>query len=321
MVLILLVFAPLFGEEKEATPLKRPFRIGFLRTEEEQTLGPTWYESLKKFLLEQPSVVSALEKYRFTGIVLLPAEGYRDMLQRMDLNEFDLSFCSSVIFVEQHGDYRPILQLRGDIFDSRGQGMTLHKGVIIIGRQSPLFPSENQGSEKIGEYIRSHPMAFISPHNAVGYVYPRLALWRSYKVREPAEVIFCGSSEEVVKYVVSGLVDTGACESETFHTVLKTSCPDTPEGDLARILFETAPAPTDPIVIRSSLHPQKSELGRVLKGALKIFSNNSIRSGIPRVADARDENFKNLREEIADFHSLMDVSYKENSQNPLLKDK
>lgn len=321
LILVLFLFAPGFGQEKEPAPPNRPFRIGFLRTDEEQTLVPAWYESLKRFLLEQPSVASALEKYRFTSIILLQADGYRDMLQRMDLNEFDLAFCSSVIFVEQHGDYLPILQLRADIFDSRGQGMTLHKGIIIIGRHSPLFPSENSSPDKIGEYIRSHSMAFVSPHNAVGYVYPRLSLWRSYGVREPGEFIFCGSSEEVVKYVISGLVGVGACDRASLDTVLNTYCPDIPAENMVQILCETAPAPTDPVVIRSSLHPQKSEFGRVLKGALKIFYNNTNRFGIPRVADSRDENFKNLREEIADFHSLSEVSSTEKSKEPMPKDK
>ena len=319
-ILMLFLSAPSLGQEKEGAALNRPFRIGFLRTDEEQIVGPTWYESLKRFLLEQPSVASALEKYHFTSIVLLQADGYRDMLQRMDLNEFDLALCSSVIFVEQHGDYRPILQFRGDIFDSRGQGMTLHKGIGIVNRKSPFFDSLKPGSEKVREYIRSHSMAFVSPHNAVGYVYPRLALWREYGVREPGEFIFCGSSEEVVKYVVSGLVEIGACESGSLDAVLKTSCPQIPQENLVRIFFETAPAPTDPIVIRASLHPQKSDFGRVLKAALKIFYNNSSRSGIPRVADSRDENFKNLREEIADFHSLMEVSSTQKpKESPLQK--
>lgn len=294
------------GEEKNDLLTGGAFRMGFLQSEEDRSTSLSWYESLKHFLLNEPSVVSSLKKHRMNGIVLLPAEGYRDMLQRMDLNEFDLAFCSNVIFVEQKGEYRPILQWRSDIFDSRGQGMTLHKGVIIVGRTSPLFDMEKRTKSDIIKYIRSRPMAFVSVHNAVGYVYPRLCLWRNYGIREPGDFIFCRSSEEVVKYVVSGLVDLGACEKETFHSVLKNSCPDIPEEKLARVLIETPPAPTNPIVIRSSLHPQISELGRVIKGAVKIFYNNSKRSDIPRVTDSRDEDFKNLREEIAEFHKLME---------------
>jgi ABC-type phosphate/phosphonate transport system substrate-binding protein len=186
--------------------------------------------------------------------------------------------------------------------------MTLQKGVIFVGSKSPLFDMDKQKTVDMKEYIRSRPMAFVSVHDAAGYVYPRLSLWRNYDVREPGDFIFCRSSEEVVKYVVSGLVDLGACEKETFHLVLKNYCPDIPEDNLARILMETPPAPTNPIVIRSSLNPQISELGRAIKGAVKFFYNSSKRPEIPRVADSRDENFKNLREEISEFHKLLDMT-------------
>ncbi|MBN1902224.1 PhnD/SsuA/transferrin family substrate-binding protein [Candidatus Sumerlaeota bacterium] len=295
------------GEEKTDSLAGRVFRIGFIQSEEEHSPGISWYESLKNYLLQEPSVSSVLNKYHIERIALLPTEGYRDMLQRMDMNEFDLAFCSSVIFVEQKGEYRPILQWRGDIFDSRGQGMTLEKGVIIVGAKSPLFDRHKQNSKDRKEYIQSRPMAFVSVHNAVGYIYPRLSLWRNCKLWEPGDFIFCRSSEEVVKYVVSGLVEIGACEKDTFHSALKRYCPDIPEENLARILMETPPAPTNPIVIRSSLHPQISELGRAVKGSIKFFYNSSKRPDIPRVVDSRDENFKNLREEIAEFHKILDM--------------
>ena len=306
IIFVLLLILPVcgLGQEEQTLPTVHPFRMGFLRSDEDQALGVNWYESLKKFLLDKAPVREELEKNHYSGISVLPADGYRDMLQRMDVSEFDLAFCSSVIFVQQEGDYRPILQLRWDIFDSRRQGMTLRKGVIITGAGSPLFKMDMQKQETIRDYVRSHPMAFVSAHNAVGYVYPRLSLWRKYGVFEPADYIFCGSSEEVVKYVVSGLVDIGACDRQTFETVLKRNCPQEPPENLAAILLETSPAPTSPIVIRSSLHPRKSKLGRVLKGALKVFYNNSKHSDVPRLTDSRDENFKNLREEIAAFQSL-----------------
>lgn len=293
------------GEENPAGSGGRRFRIGFLRSGEDHRPDLNWYEAMKRFLLEQPSVRAGLLEKKYSGIVVLPTDGYRDMLQRMDLGEFDLAFCSSVIFVEQQGDYRSILQLRGEFFDPRAQG-TLRKGVVFTGKNSPLFSMGELTKEAVGSHISSHPMAFVSAHNATGYVYPRLAVWRKYGVREPGDIIFCGSSEEVVKYVVNGLVDIGACDSATFETVLKSSYPDLEPDVFARVLFETPPAPTSPVVIRSSLHPRKSKLGRALKASLKIFYNNSTQENVPRITDTRDENFKNLREEIAAFHTLIE---------------
>jgi len=311
-----LFLALVFTVSPRAQESNRPFRIGFLISDEEPGLSLQWFESLKRFLLEQPTIQRLLAENHYSGIAILPADGYRDMLQRMDLNEFDLAFCSSVIFVEQHGDYRSILQIRGDIYDSRGQGMTLHKGGVIAGPKCTLFQQENRTPEKIRTYVMANPIAFVSAHNATGYVYPRLALWRKYNVAEPGDVIFTGSSEEVVKYVVNGLVNIGACDSNTMETLLKTACPQEIPGKKIQVLFETPPAPTNPIVVRLSLHPQKSELGREVKQALKFFCNNSRRPGVPRVADSRDENFKNLREEIAAFHALIDKSSKQDTAPP-----
>ena len=164
LVLFLFHFSA-FSDEIWPIDSRKNFRIGFLRNDD-QAPGINWYESLKKFLLQQPEIKSALKRNGYTGISALAADGHRDMLQRMDLNEFDMVFCSSVIFVKQHGDYRPILQLRGDIFDSRGKGNTLHKGVIIIGRNSPLFDEKKISREKISSLISSTPMAFVSSYNA-----------------------------------------------------------------------------------------------------------------------------------------------------------
>lgn len=291
---------PLAGAQE--TP--RPFRIGFLLSGEGKSSGLNWYESLRRALLEQPTVKEALLDNNFSGISLLPADGYRDMLQRMDINEFDLAICPSVIFVEQKGDYRPILQMRGDISDSRGQGTTLRKGAVIMGKSCPLFTLDNPAPEKIRAHISSNPMVFVSPFNAAGYIYPRAALRRRFDVADPRDIIFAGSSEEVVKFVISGLVPIGACETEAIDAVLKSAAISESKERLIRILFEAPPAPTDPIVLRDALQPQKSLLGREIKQTLKIFYNNSKRTDVPRVTDSRDENFKNLREEIAVLQEL-----------------
>mgnify|MGYP006285733579 CR=1 FL=1 len=306
LIFLFLIAAPLLVmAEDNGEKARHPFRIGFVRSDLESSVGLSWYESLKRFLLEQPEIRRTLENSGYNGIAVLPAEGYRDMLQRMDVNEFDLVFCSSVIFVEQNGDYQPILQARGDIFDSRGQGMTLQKGVIVASRNSLLHRNNDLTEQDIKEYLSSRPMAFVSPYSAPGYIYPRLAMWRKFEMKEPGDYIFCGSSEEVVKYVASGLAEIGACEYGALEKVIDSIPVNIEKEKTLSIVLETPPAPTSPVAIRERLHPRKSELGRTLKGAVKIFYNNSDQTGVPRMADSRDENFRNLKEEMSAYETLI----------------
>lgn len=283
----------------------RSFRIGFLLPDTDQGADLGWYRGLKNFLLEQDSMKESLSQNGYSGIVVLPADGYRDLLQRMDLNEFDLVFCPSLLYVQQNGDYTPVLQMRGPIYSPHGDGLTFQKGIVFAGPECTLFSGDNS-EQQIRNYIATHPMAFVSSYDAAGYVYPRLELWRKYGVCEPGDYIFCGSSEEVVKYVVSGLVDIGACDADSLDTVLAAYVPGTPVDQMARILFETPPAPTSPVLMREELHPSQSDLGRLIKGSVKIYYNNSDREDIPRVADSAAENFKNLREEMKAFLNLVE---------------
>ncbi|HPB31275.1 MAG TPA: PhnD/SsuA/transferrin family substrate-binding protein [Candidatus Sumerlaeota bacterium] len=286
---------------------RRAFRIGFIPSGEEPASTPGWFDGLKGYLLENSDVVESMGKEGYSDIVILPADGHRDMLQRLDVGEFDMAFCSSVIFVIQRGDYVPMLQFRGDIYDPRGHGMTLQKGVIFAGPASPLFKDENPSDADIRNALLSAPFAFVSAYNSTGYICPRLLLWRKFDIRQPGEIIFCGSPDEVVKYVVSGLADAGACDAVALQSVLGNLPEYVMRDNLVRTIMETAPVPTNPVVVRAALNPRRSHLGRVLKSSLKTYYNSSGAPGSSRLADGREENFRVLKEEIAAFEKLIET--------------
>jgi len=278
------------------------FRIGFLQTDSGQELGFDWYENIRRNLESDKDVDVALESEGFSGIVILPADGWRDMVQRMDHNEFDMAFCSAEIYVEQQGDYEPVLQLRRSR-DIWGRGKVLQKGVIWVNYKSPLFSKNNPSNEEIKKYIESQPMAFVSSHSAPGYIYPRLKLFRDYSIIQPSNFTFCGSSEEVVKYLVNGLVEVGACENGVVEEVLKKNGIENYQDQLLKKLFETELLPTDPVCILKKWTPEKNKLGRVLANTLKKI-HSLAPANVPRLETSYSDFYKNLYEEMGAFKSL-----------------
>jgi ABC-type phosphate/phosphonate transport system substrate-binding protein len=292
-------------------PLK-VFLMGYLKTDTEQAQGEEWYQGLRVALLRGDNLRTQLESAGFGDIAVVPAEGFKDMVQRMSHNEFDLAFCSSYVYVEQTGDYRAMLQLRRKR-DSFGRGGATQRGVIIVNSRSPFFEDHSEATLKrlLPRYLAQQRMAFVSVYSAPGYVYPRLKLHNDFGISTLQAPIFCDSSEEVVKYVINGLVEIGTCESGAVEEVLQSAGLTVPPDRLVRKILETEPLPTDPIVIRSAYHPQDSELGRELRTALRAYYASAQqeavpdgRQGVPRLEDSRDKYYQNLEEAIRDFSAI-----------------
>lgn len=280
----------------------RPFKIGFLQNETESALGLGWYEKVKAALFDEPDVKEALNEGGFSGIQILPSDSFQDMSQRMTHNEFDLAAATAEIYVEQKGDYEPILQQRRKR-DIWGRGQVFQKGEIWVNYNSPLFKNSMMSSEEIKSYFEKETMAFVSSHSAPGYIYPLLKIYRELGISQPGGFLFCNSSEEVVKYLVNDLVRIGACENGVAEETLKKSGIADKKDILIKKVFETELMPTDPICILSKYSPEKSRIGKVLSSALKkIYSN--AKGEIPRLESSYSDVYKNLREEIEYFSSL-----------------
>lgn len=287
----------------------RVFRMGFLRTDLEQQLGMAWYEALKASLEKNVRVVRALKEAGFSEIAVLPTDGHEDMIQAMNHGEFDVAFCSSYVFaMVEEGKYHVILQLRrdSDIWDTRGGGRVLQKGVVFVNNRSPLFSEDFSNDavmkQAIADYVLQQRMAFVSSYSAASYVYPLVKLYKQFDGAQPRSFIFCGSSEEVVKYVINGLVNIGACEAGVIDEVVRSIGPGISPERLVRVIFETDFLPTDPIALRAEYYP-RHPVGLAIKEAIKSFYNQGP-AGKPRVENSQDVYYQNLREVIAEFNKL-----------------
>jgi ABC-type phosphate/phosphonate transport system substrate-binding protein len=300
--------------EEESSPALTPaaprvFRMGFLRTDLEQELGMAWYEGLKASLQENERVMKALQEAGFSEIAVLPTDGHEDMIQAMNHKEFDVAFCSSYVFaMVEEEKYHVILQLRrdSDIWDTRGGGRVLQKGVVFVNNRTPLFTADlsNEGAKKraIANYVPQQRMAFVSSYSASSYVYPLVKLHKQFDGVQPRSFIFCGSSEEVVKYVINGLVDIGACEAGVIKEVVRSIGPEIRPERLVRVIFETDFLPTDPIALKAEYYP-RHPVGLAIKEAIKSFYNQGP-VGKPRVENSQDTYYQNLREVIAELNAL-----------------
>jgi len=298
------------GPASEAAPspprAARLFRIGYMGTEAPSGLTAGWFKRLKRHLESDAALRKALAAEGFGGIALVAAEGFNDLVRRMDISELQCAFCPAVAFCRQMGDYTVVFQLRGPNDRGRGRYIFRH-GVVFVNSRHPLFrPPEKRDQavppQIVARHFVSEPVALVSRYSAPGYIYPYNKLLRSGVFTRPARPIFCGSSEEVVKMVLSDVVSMGACEDGAIESVLRRYG----VGDGERyydVLLTTPGCPTDPVVFQKRFRPAGSEAGRRLKEALARFFA-ADRPGRLRLEESDDSAFEGLREALAEFDQL-----------------
>ncbi len=289
MICALLGWVPARSATAAAAP--RSLAIGYLVDGSDFTpegrdalLTEALMEDLRRHLLEQPRLVEAMGREGLAGILLSPVAGPGDMLQRMRAGEFHLVLTTALDYgrfrqlpesARPAFDYEPMLQSRrpGDLPSGGGAGV-LRRGELIMGPASPLFAGGTPGPAELRTALAASPLAVPSLDSAAGYVFPLLTLNADpLRLERPGELWFCGSDAEVVKHVVAGLAPFGACRKGTVASVLgpRTSGPT---ERFVKVLRETQPFPTDPILVRHDLRPANSDLGRELKPALRAYFNN-----------------------------------------------
>lgn len=274
---MLLAAAVAVAHAQPAPPTGEPapaFSIGYLTDGSDFQNAPVLMERLRRHLMADAGVVAALTEAGYsTEIELSPCDGPQDMIQRMEHNEFDIAFTTAVVFARQNGDYVPILTTyrTGDLRTGRDGGV-LRRGVVFAGPASDLFHLNGEPTdEQLRAALARSPLAVPSSYSAAGYIYPTLTMRQSMGLSGPAGYWFAGSDGEVVKNVIAGLAPLGACRDGEIEALLAAQNVPGSVDQYVRILFRTDQFPTDQIVVRADLTPERSELGRDLKVAVRMF--------------------------------------------------
>lgn len=300
---ILLFFALSAFAFAESGTSSRALRIGYLRGDPEAQLAPAVFSALRSHLLTHPGVARALPQAGLDGVVVLASDSHQDLVQRMDAGEFDLVFASSMDYVSQSGPYEALFQLRRprDRFDPQGERV-YHSGILFVNYRHPLFREDAITPARAARALLDTDMAMVSSFSAAGYVYPVLRLASLTSDTLPVRIIFCDSPEEVVKHVVNGVYDAGACDAGVLEEVLAAAGLTDQRDALLRVVLETDPIPADPVAVRTDWLPRNSELGRELRDALRQFFTG--RPDLPRLQAANDANFDDLRRNLARLREL-----------------
>ncbi|MCX7018376.1 MAG: PhnD/SsuA/transferrin family substrate-binding protein [bacterium] len=282
-----------------ATSAPLVFRIGHITGDPESPLGGDVLYALRDALVSSPLVQQAMREANVGAIAVLSSDSHQDLIQRMDQNEFDLVFCSSVDFVQQNGDYEAVFQLRRprDSFDPNG-GRVFHRGVVFVNNRSPLF-SDEITSDRLGAYLSGREIAMVGSFSAAGYIYPLLKIAALPGQRPPPISMFCDSSEEVVKNVVNGAAEIGACDGGVIEEVLARNGLAEERNRLVRIVMETDPIPTEPVALRANWLPRGSAFGRELRDALRQFFARDNK--LPRLQNSSRDKFLDLKQNLQNF--------------------
>ncbi len=298
-IFALVTLAPAAADPTSASAV---LRIGCLRTDPEARLGPGALFGLRDYLVSATLSSQPMRERGVTDIAVISSDSHEDLVQRMGQNEFDLVFCSASDFVSQRGDYEVLYQFRRprDSYDPRGQRV-FHKGVIFAGVSSPLFPGPDPTS-LLTQFLSREEIAMVSSYSAAGYVYPCLKLAAFTSNTLPGRIRFCGSAEEVVKNVVAGSVGLGACEAGVIEEVFRQNGIERERERLVRVILETDPIPTDPVVVRSGWLPRHSPAGRELQDALRTYFASD--SQLPRLELSASAKYDDLRRNVEALEAM-----------------
>lgn len=290
------------------------FILGHLRGDPESPLDAAVFDRLRNFLLSLPAIRTAMEQEGVTGIEVQSADSVNILVDWMNQEQVDLAFAPAVAFTWQGGEYDAAFQLRRPRRDiiSPGGDRIVHRGVLFVNNRSRLFSAPDTRPaltdylrRELPSYLASHPIAFVSSFSAAGYFYPHLRLADLTSNTQPQSYFFCNSPEEVVKSVINGVAEIGACDAGVIEEVLGSG----PEGLLAnkdklvRVILETDVIPTDPVVFRSRWHPRTgSVLGAEIRNGLRAFFEQNPQ--LPRLESSSNERFDELRESLERFTEL-----------------
>ncbi|NQU41718.1 PhnD/SsuA/transferrin family substrate-binding protein [bacterium] len=291
------------------------FRIGFLTPSGDNVVDQQWFQELKQALLEDGDFRRAMRAAGVQDISLRPCDASPDMLQRMLQSEFDLLFCPAMVYVQERvvrerlgesSQYRVLFQSRRggtDRADSHSGGPVTHRGVLFANRRSPI--GRGEGEPRLSEIkgaLQAQPLAVSGSYDAAGFFYVRKLLWEEFSRTEPGEFLYTGSPQEVVKTVLCGLTDVGACEESVLREVLR-EVPGNEEGmlDLVRVLKTTKPVATDPVVIHERYDPSSgSTLGLAAAEVARQFYNfrKPEARGGPLLERGSDEAYDPMEEDL-----------------------
>lgn len=298
--------------------IARPlFRIGYLRREETGHPGEQQLEQLREALLADPAVQREFRNTGYGGIGLFSCDGAADMIRRLNAREFDVAFTPANLYKEQQAGYTAILKARRpkDIIAPPPSDYVRRLGVVIVSPRSPLFQAHSTDPAAIRGVLGKDRMAVVSTQSVAGFNAPLLALARRYDLRTfDGGYLWFESSEEVVKAVLSGLAPAGACEAGAVESVL-VGAGLVPVGlspaefarqrdRYLRVVAESDPVVTDPVIVRRALAPRGSALGRAVRQRIRTWSLES-RLGDIQYRDATDDEYRSLKELLDEFNSVI----------------
>jgi ABC-type phosphate/phosphonate transport system substrate-binding protein len=292
---LLLLAVPAFSQTTgTAAAQPRSFRIGYVHADPESQLRGNVLYALREHLVSRPPVAAAMEEEGVAGMDVWASDSHQDLIQRMDQDDFDLVFCSSVDFVLQKGNYDAVLQLRHPEgrFDPGGRAV-FHWGVIFVNNRSPLF-APDADAPNMAAYLQARPVAMVNSFSAAGYVYPMLRIASVTTGTATPAPLFCNSSEEVVKYVINGITEVGACEAGVIDKVLEANGLLAMKDSLVQVILETDPIPTDPVALHERWSPKQSALGREVRDALRQYFSRPDNK-LPRLENSSRERYEDLR--------------------------
>ncbi len=297
----------------------RLFIIGHLRADPESPLDAAAFDRLRAFLLDLPSVREAMVKERVESIEIQSADSENVLVDWMNQEQVDLVFPPAMAFIRQDGQYDPVYQLSRpgrDIVSPSGDRV-VHRGVVFVNNRSPLFRafsgriSEAALREALPRYLAGRSVAFVSSYSAAGYYYPYIRLAELTSNTQPQSAVFCGSSEEVVKSVLNGVYEIGACDQGVIEKVLASGPPGLKEqrDKLLRVILETDAIPTDPVAFHFRWHPRTgqngrpSPLGREIRSGIQAFFD--MNRDLPRLLPSSDDRYDELEQSRERFNELV----------------
>ena len=191
-----------------------------------------------------PRFAEALAGALAAEVTLLVTEDYESLLRAVEAGQADVSWLPPLLHARAEAAGAKVVAVT-----QRGGWLT-YRSAVLVGRESRFASSKD---------LRAIRAAWVDPHSASGYFFPRLeliGLGASF-----SQELFCGSPEGAFRAVAEGRADLCAC----FVSNPTADAPARAAQDVARsagvhapalrILHVTDQIPPDGIAVGKSLEP------------------------------------------------------------------
>lgn len=245
-------------------------------------------------LAQYQPLIRHLEKSLGRRVEVVPSPSYATAIEGLLGDSIDLAElgpASYAIAVSRGAQITPFATFSA-LRTSGPEAAVTYRSLLLVRRERHI--------DKL-ERLRSGTLGLTDPASTSGAILPRQAIVRQTGMALEAyfkRVVFTGSHDRAIEAVQKGLVDAAFVSSSRLDEALRQS---SVQPDELQVLWQSAPIPYDPFVLRNRLCPAlTAKIRQVFLGDSSALAGMFQELKVSGFVPTSDERYREIRSLFAD---------------------